>query len=112
MHWNTDRVIAPVIEKNLVEYYDLNFDNSFAHDTKYRGPPTPQLELEWNRLWDRGAVEVPMVGAAKLNRTPEELSHVHKDDSRGYSSLLEVFHQVRYLSSFPTTTFTKFADVI
>lgn len=40
---------APLLE--AVEYEDVNFENSFAHKTKYRGPPTAELEEEWGKLW-------------------------------------------------------------
>ena len=41
--------VAPLLD--VVEYEDVNFDNDFAHQTKYRGPPTQELEEEWNKLW-------------------------------------------------------------
>ena len=41
--------IAPLLD--VVEYEDVNFDNDFAHQTEYRGPPTKELEEEWNKLW-------------------------------------------------------------
>jgi len=34
-----------------VEYEELDFENAFAHQTKYRGPPTPELEEAWAELW-------------------------------------------------------------
>ena len=41
--------VAPLLD--AVEYEDVNFDNDFAHQTKYRGPPTKELEEEWSKLW-------------------------------------------------------------
>ena len=41
--------VAPLLD--VVVYEDVNFDNDFAHQTKYRGPPTKELEEEWNKLW-------------------------------------------------------------
>ena len=41
--------VAPLLD--VVGYEDINFDNDFAHQTKYRGPPTKELEEEWNKLW-------------------------------------------------------------
>ena len=41
--------VAPLLD--VVEYEDVNFDNDFAHQTKYRGPPTKELEEEWSKLW-------------------------------------------------------------
>ena len=40
---------APLNE--AVEYEDFNFDNKFAHKTKFRGPPTHELEERWTNLW-------------------------------------------------------------
>ena len=42
-------VAAPANE--AVEYQEYNFDNMFPHKTKYRGPPTAELEAEWEKLW-------------------------------------------------------------
>lgn len=40
---------APLQE--VVEYEEVDFVNPFAHDTIYRGPPTPELEDAWADLW-------------------------------------------------------------
>lgn len=50
-----DSLSAPVIEQDVIEYYSADFANSFAHETKYRGPPTPELDMAWDQLWDRTA---------------------------------------------------------
>ena len=34
-----------------VQYEERDFINPFAHDTIYRGPPTPELESAWVDLW-------------------------------------------------------------
>lgn len=47
---------APAIEDGVVEYYDTDFENEFAHKTKYRGPPTPELEAAWDQIWNRKLV--------------------------------------------------------
>ncbi|KAI0013826.1 hypothetical protein F4779DRAFT_294666 [Xylariaceae sp. FL0662B] len=85
---------SPVIEEGIIEYYDTNFENEFAHETKYRGPPTPEREEAWDKLWNRGAAEVPVEGVTKLNKSNARLKHVHFDQSRGYVSMLEAFHQL------------------
>lgn len=41
--------IAPL--NDVVEYEEVDFVNPFAHQTIYRGPPTPQLEAAWEKLW-------------------------------------------------------------
>jgi hypothetical protein len=40
---------APLNE--IVEYQEVDFVNPFAHQTPYRGPPTPELEDAWAHLW-------------------------------------------------------------
>jgi hypothetical protein len=39
---------APMNE--AVEYVGYNFNDFFGHQSIYRGPPTPQLEAELDRL--------------------------------------------------------------
>ncbi|KAF2099796.1 hypothetical protein NA57DRAFT_75301 [Rhizodiscina lignyota] len=82
---------SPLIEAGVVSYYDTEFENEFAHKTKYRGPPTPELEEAWDQLWNRGAFEVSLDGPARLNKSGESLKHVHWDQKRGYSALMEGF---------------------
>lgn len=90
--------LAPVLDyDNVIEYQSRDFANEFAHQTEYRGPPTPELETAWDRLWNRGSMELPLGKPSLLNRTEDELSHVHNDETRGYRSLLEVFHQLHCL---------------
>ena len=40
---------APALSS--VEYEEHDFENYFAHTSKYRGPPTAELEEEWKKLW-------------------------------------------------------------
>ncbi len=35
-----------------VEFYEGDFTNYFNHSSKYRGPPTKELEEAWLGLWD------------------------------------------------------------
>lgn len=44
---------APLIDAGVVQYYEGDFDNAFAHQTVYRGVPTVELENAWARLWKR-----------------------------------------------------------
>ncbi|GAW23851.1 hypothetical protein ANO14919_134280 [Xylariales sp. No.14919] len=89
---------APAIEDGIVEYYDTNFKNEFAHKTKYRGPPTPEIEVAWDQIWNLGGVEVPLDGPAQLGKQSGSLVHVDWDEARGYSGMLEVFHQLHCLN--------------
>lgn len=36
-----------------VEYIEYDFETEFDQETKYRGPPTPQLENAWENLLER-----------------------------------------------------------
>ena len=42
--------VAPALE--AVEYHEENFAGIFHQPSKYRGTPTPELEAEWEALWD------------------------------------------------------------
>ncbi|KAI2628936.1 hypothetical protein GGS21DRAFT_492484 [Xylaria nigripes] len=91
---------SPAIEDGIVEYYDTNFENNFAHKTKYREPPSPEIEVVWNQIWKRkfvvfsmnrdliGGIEVPLDCPARLGKATENLVHVDSDESRGYSVML------------------------
>ncbi|TRX89736.1 hypothetical protein FHL15_009326 [Xylaria flabelliformis] len=89
---------SPAIEDGVVEYYDTDFENEFAHKTKYRGPPTPELEQTWDELWNIGGVEVPLDGPARLGKSTNNLLHVDSDENRGYSGMIEAFHQLHCLN--------------
>ncbi|KAI0552373.1 hypothetical protein F4679DRAFT_535407 [Xylaria curta] len=89
---------SPAIEDAVVEYYDTDFENEFAHKTKYRGPPTPELEQAWDELWNVGGVEVPLDGPARLGKSTKNLIHVNLDEQRGYSGMFEAFHQLHCLN--------------
>ncbi|KAI1193956.1 hypothetical protein F5X97DRAFT_338315 [Nemania serpens] len=101
---------SPAIEDGVVEYFDTDFDNEFAHKTKYRGPPTPELEAAWDQIWNLGGVEVPLDGPARLGKASENLVHVHSDEARGYSGMLEVFHQLHCLNLIRQYTWRDYYD--
>ncbi|KAI0197891.1 hypothetical protein F4808DRAFT_463272 [Astrocystis sublimbata] len=101
---------SPPIEDGVVEYYDLNFENEFAHKSKFRGPPTPELEEAWDQLWNFGGIEVPLDGPARLGKGSDNLLHIDKDKSRGYSAMLEAFHQVHCLNLIRQFTWRDYYD--
>ncbi|KAF2445871.1 hypothetical protein P171DRAFT_484526 [Karstenula rhodostoma CBS 690.94] len=93
-------VFSPANE--AVEYLEMEFDNAFAHDTIYRGPPTPDLERAWEDLWYYGGVRITDDQLPLLNRTPDlgngrRLKPVG-DEKGGYHALIEVFHQLHCLN--------------
>lgn len=101
---------SPAIEDGIVEYYDTDFDNMFAHKTKYRGPPTPELEAAWDQIWNLGGVEVPLDGPSRLGKSSDKLIHVDNDKNRGYSGMLEVFHQLHCLNLIRQYTWRDYYD--
>ncbi|KAI9686436.1 MAG: hypothetical protein M1822_003783 [Bathelium mastoideum] len=90
---------SPLID--VVEYEDRDFDNDFDHKTKYRGPPTPELEQAWHELWFYGGIEIPKEKIGELNRT-EDLTYKGtlkpSPSGNGYHALIEVFHQLHCLN--------------
>jgi hypothetical protein len=103
-----------------IEYSEFDFDNEFAHETKYRGPPTPALEKEWQGLWKcrkdqsrldavrlltcpDGPFRIPEEEVAGLNRSADlggGKALIPADDgSGGYLAMIEVFHQLHCLVS-------------
>ncbi|UKZ77005.1 hypothetical protein TrVFT333_004721 [Trichoderma virens FT-333] len=59
--------IAPAFR--AVELYDTDFANGFIEKSKYRGPPTAELEQLWFDLWNQAEVLIPSDRMAALNRT-------------------------------------------
>ncbi|TLD15798.1 uncharacterized protein PgNI_02498 [Pyricularia grisea] len=88
---------APALE--AVEYVTFDFDNAFNSTSKYRGPPTPEVEEVWFNLTYKHAVEIPEDKIAGLNRSEKDhLAHVPADVGTGYVALLEVFYQLYCLN--------------
>ncbi|RAL04921.1 oxidase ustYa family protein [Aspergillus ibericus CBS 121593] len=87
---------------DAVEFYEGDFDNAFAHPSIYRGPPTPEREYAWDRLWNYGTIAVSAEGIAALNKThrgPHVTIKSDADDEEPkYGALVEVFHQLHCLN--------------
>ncbi|KAK9435462.1 hypothetical protein VB005_10259 [Metarhizium brunneum] len=90
----TDLGAAPAWDG--VEFWEGDFENEFPHKTLYRGPPTPEREKAWEDLWLHTPVTVPERGIAALNKTGKPW--LKSDDGKGYTALLEVFHQLHCLN--------------
>jgi hypothetical protein len=43
--------VAPVME--AVDYVEYDFDNAFDSKNIYRGPPTPERDAAWAKLYNR-----------------------------------------------------------
>ncbi|TWU72238.1 hypothetical protein ED733_000181 [Metarhizium rileyi] len=52
-----------------VEFWEGNFENDFTHPSKYRGPPTLELQQTWNSLWGVRGIGVDKEGLQKLNKS-------------------------------------------
>ena len=106
-----------------LEFWEGDFTNYFNHTSKYRGPPTKELQEAWLGLWDckhsshsqshsrydTSAVETnmpqdPPIGVddeivKDLNKT--EAKHVEiigSDPNKPtYAAMVEVFHQLHCL---------------
>ena len=127
MSWNYNvnkTSLAPLLD--VVEYEEVEFTNDFAHQTKYRGPPTFELEAEWKKLWfcmsiqlrfhmfahhfqkktwpvvmliqfAVGGIQIPADKMSALNRSAETQPWKPTADGKGYHALIEVFHQLHCL---------------
>ncbi|KAF4628572.1 hypothetical protein G7Y89_g9576 [Cudoniella acicularis] len=90
---------SPAFE--AVELYDTNFVNAFNQRNKYIGPPTPEREEAWVKLWDQAEVLIPSEEMEKLNVSGDMLGEYMKapvDEGHGYVGGLEVFHQIHCLN--------------
>ncbi|KAF2798866.1 hypothetical protein K505DRAFT_232421, partial [Melanomma pulvis-pyrius CBS 109.77] len=84
---------APANE--AVDYVNMDFVNPFAHDTIYRGPPTPQLEKAWEELWFYELIILDPASASNLINQTDNFPE-HKD---AYPISLEVYHQLHCLNA-------------
>lgn len=114
--------IAPALE--AVEYIELDFSDAFNSTSKYRGPPTKELEDAWEDLtfskrdfssirtietdvFVEHAVEIPLDKLHFANRTEaDHMKKVPPEVGTGYVALIEVFHQLHCLVSAFTTFFS------
>ncbi|TGJ79242.1 hypothetical protein E0Z10_g9525 [Xylaria hypoxylon] len=89
---------SPAVEGGAIGYYDTNFRNEFGGKTEFGGPPTPELEDRWDKLWSQGSIEISKSGVEKLGKSTDKLMHAKNDTTRGYRGVLEVFHQLHCLN--------------
>ncbi|KAI1282903.1 hypothetical protein F5Y07DRAFT_394868 [Xylaria sp. FL0933] len=85
-----------------IEYEIIEPDNAFAHESPYRGPPTPELETAWDGLWLHGGIRFPEDKLSLINRTVDlgnnrTLKPWH-DGKGGYHAQLQVHHQLHCLN--------------
>ncbi|KAK5661911.1 hypothetical protein OQA88_10020 [Cercophora sp. LCS_1] len=90
---------SPALE--AVSYVNYDWPNEFDSTSKYRGPPTLELEEIWENLTMKPMVELPPSTLPLLNRsgaTNHGYVHAYNDPSRGYIAVIEVFHQLHCLN--------------
>jgi len=100
-------VYSPLLD--AVEYEKRNFNNAFAHDTLYRGPPTQELEDSWDKLWRYGGVKIPKEKMQELDRSPDG-DFRPTEDGTGYHALIEMFHQLHCLNIIRQYTWKDYYD--
>ncbi|KAL2277824.1 hypothetical protein FJTKL_15115 [Diaporthe vaccinii] len=89
-------VWSPAFE--AVEYVDVQFQNSFFEESRYRGRPTPEIERAWFDLWNFGPVNIPVDKLGALNKSKDDDWQRTKPESGGgVIGSLEVFHQIHCL---------------
>lgn len=89
-------VWSPAFE--AVEYVDVQFQNGFFEQSKYRGRPTPEIEKAWFELWNFGPVNIPVDKLSVLNKSKDDDWQRTKPESGGgVIGSLEVFHQIHCL---------------
>ncbi|KAK3191251.1 hypothetical protein K4F52_002841 [Lecanicillium sp. MT-2017a] len=89
---------SPLLDS--LEFWEGDFINDFNHSTKYRGPPSKDLEYAWLRLWDQPPIGVDEAIVAGLNKTEDKHYEIIGSDpnSPTYAASVEVFHQLRCLN--------------
>ncbi|KIW87742.1 uncharacterized protein Z519_11716 [Cladophialophora bantiana CBS 173.52] len=82
--------------RDNVEYFDLDINNEFAAESRYRGPPTPELDAAWEELWRFGYVGIPRDKLPELNRQEHfpdgrTVARINRRTDH-FQASLEVFH--------------------
>ncbi|MCJ1402924.1 hypothetical protein MMC11_006145 [Xylographa trunciseda] len=100
---------SPAIES--VEYEELNFDNLFRHQTVYRGPPTNELEREWERLYFHDLVAIPEDKFRHLNKSADrKYIQIPSRLGGGYAANIDVFHQLHCLNLIRQYTWREYYE--
>ncbi|KAK2616559.1 hypothetical protein QQS21_000602 [Conoideocrella luteorostrata] len=90
---------SPIWE--TIEFWEDNFVNYFNHSTVYRGPPTLERELAWDKLWYNHLISVDAAGVEALNQTQagRHVEIIGSDPANPrYGAVPEVFHQLHCLN--------------
>ncbi|KAJ3528758.1 hypothetical protein NM208_g10061 [Fusarium decemcellulare] len=87
-----------------IEYFESDLNTEFDHQTQYRGPPTPELETAWDKLWRFDPVPFPANKLPLVNRSggmlnDEKLARLGDGGKEApVAANFEVFHQLHCLN--------------
>ncbi|GAB7336034.1 hypothetical protein MBLNU13_g08852t2 [Cladosporium sp. NU13] len=116
-------VYSPAVKH--VEYETVEYENQFDHQTKYRGPPTRELEAAWHALYNSSSKEVKfsphpafhsfkssqhvsvawmmynLPGLVEVSSNEQEVSGIEQRASDGPKTrfALSIFHQLHCLEA-------------
>ncbi|KID72767.1 Cyclochlorotine biosynthesis protein O [Metarhizium brunneum] len=100
--WECAQTVSPWSPLwEAVEFWEGNFDNDFAHPSKYRGPPTLELQKTWDDLWGVRGIGVGRDDLQKLNKTDvgQYIEIRGSDpDNPTYGAAIEALHQLHCLN--------------
>ncbi|KAM0806640.1 putative Tat pathway signal sequence [Seiridium cardinale] len=95
---------SPALE--AVEYYKYEYPNDFYERDEYRGPPTPEREAAWRRLWQMGDIVIKTSELKAINKTDQ--ASLYNPDINGIAANLEVFHQLHCLHMIRAYTYLEY----
>ncbi|KAJ6128951.1 Protein of unknown function DUF3328 [Penicillium samsonianum] len=101
---------SPLLE--AVEYYEVDWANNFHQESIYRGSPTSELELAWDRLWRQHDINVPLNKLSSLNRSVDaNWKQTPAQYGGGAEANVEVFHQLHCLNMIRQYTYLDSYEV-
>ncbi|KAF3387656.1 hypothetical protein F1880_001352, partial [Penicillium rolfsii] len=100
----------PLLE--AVEYYEVDWANNFHQESIYRGAPTPDLELAWDRLWRQHDINVPLDKLSSLNWSVDaNWKQTPAQYGGGAEANVGVFHQLHCLNMIRQYTYLASYEV-
>ncbi|TQV92590.1 tat pathway signal sequence [Cordyceps javanica] len=89
---------APIFPS--LDFWEGDFQNDFARESIYRGPPTREREQAWDELWHHQGVGVSEEGLIALKKTQGKYLQTNRSTAanREYYALVEMFHQLHCLN--------------
>jgi len=75
----------------------LTFEGEFFADSKYRGAPSPELDAEWEKLYNTGAMAISKSEMLRIQKLVPSSVELPEEAEDSYQAGLEVFHQIHCL---------------